>query len=96
MASKYKMKGPLGNAYITRDFKRWVVTSSDGEELTLQRKRYATMMFEALIARGVDAHIYEETVMRSIFADDTAKEDTFRIDITERMKLEIKYSMKDE
>lgn len=89
MASKYKWKGALGNAYIIRDFKRWVVTFSNGEELTLQRKRYATMMFEALIARGVDAHIYEETVMRSIFADDTVKEDTFRIDITERMKLEM-------
>ena len=90
MSSKYKQKGPLGFSYITRDFKRWVV-SFNGEELILQRKRYAAMMFETMMGLGIDSHIYEETVMRSVFGNDKVKEDTFRIDITERIKFEIKY-----
>jgi hypothetical protein len=31
MASKYKLIGPLGNSYMTRDFKRWVLVFSDGD-----------------------------------------------------------------
>ena len=42
-----------------------------------------------ILARGGDVHIYEETVMRSIFANDELKEDTFRIEVTDRLKYEM-------
>ena len=90
MASKYKLIGPLGHTYVTRDFKRWVLVFSDGDEMTLARKRYAVMAAKAVLARGCDIHIFEETVMRSIMPNDEVREDSFRIEITERVKLELK------
>lgn len=89
MSSKYKLVGPLGHGVAMRDFKRWVLVFSDGDELCLSRKRYAWDTAKAILARGSDIHIYEETVMKSIFTNDEYKEDTFRIEITERVKYEI-------
>lgn len=89
MASKYKLIGSIGNSYLTRDFKRWVLVFSDGDEMTLARKRYAVMTAQAMIERGCDIHIFEETVMRSIMPNDEVREDSFRIEITERVKLEM-------
>lgn len=89
MASKYKLTGPLGNSYLTRDFKRWVLVFSDGDEMTLARKRYAVMTARAMIERGCDIHIFEETVMRSIMPNDEVREGSFRIEITERVKLKM-------
>ena len=89
MASKYKLMGPLGHSCVTRDFKRWVLVFSDGDEMTLARKRYAVMAAQAMIERGCEIRIFEETVMRSIFANDDVKEESFRIEITERVKLEM-------
>lgn len=89
MASKYRIVGPLGHGVTMRDFKRWVLVFSDGDELCLSRKRYAWNTAKAMLARGSDIHIYEETVMRSIFANGELKEDTFRIEITERVKYEL-------
>jgi len=90
MASKYKLIGPLGNSYVTRDFKRWVLVFSDGDEMTLSRKRYAVMTAQVMIERGCEVRIFEETVMRSIMSNDEVREDSFRIEITERVKLELK------
>lgn len=89
MASKYRIVGPVGHGVTMRDFKRWVLVFSDGDELCLSRKQYAWNTAKAILARGGDIHIYEETVMKSIFANDEYKEDTFRIEITERVKYEI-------
>jgi len=89
MASKYKLNGPIGHGFFMRDFKRWVLVFEDGDELCLSRKRYAWDAAKAMLARGSDIHIYEETVMRSIFANDELKEDTFRIEVTDRVKYEM-------
>ena len=89
MASKYKLIGPPGHSYVTRDFKRWVLVFSDGDEITLARKRYAVMVAQAMIERGCEVHIFEETVMRSIMPNDEVREDSFRTEITERVKLEM-------
>lgn len=89
MSSKYKLVGPLGHGVAMRDFKRWVLVFSDGDELCLSRKQYAWDTAKAILTRGSDIHIYEETVMKSIFANDEYKEDTFRIEITERVKYEL-------
>lgn len=89
MASKYKLIGPPGHSYVTRDFKRWVLVFSDGDKMTLARKRYAVMVAQAMIERGCEVHIFEETVMRSIMPNDEVREDSFRTEITERVKLEM-------
>ena len=89
MGSKYKLTGPPGNTVAMRDFKRWVLVFPDGGELCLSRKRYAWDTAKVILARGGDVHIYEETVMRSIFANDELKEDTFRIEVTDRLKYEM-------
>lgn len=72
-----------------RDFKRWVIVFSDGEELCLSCKRYAWDTVKAMLAKSCDVKIYEETVMRSIFANDELKEDSFRIEVTNRVKYEM-------
>lgn len=89
MASKYKLTGPLGHGVAMRDFKRWVIVFSDGEELCLSRKRYAWETAKAMLAMGCDIQIYEETVMKSIFANNEYKEDSFRIEVTNRVKYEM-------
>lgn len=89
MASKYKLTGPLGHGVAMRDFKRWVLVFPDGDELCLACKRYAWDAAKAMLARGGEAHIYEETVTRSISANDEVKEDTFRIEVTDRVKYEM-------
>ena len=89
MSSKYRYYGPLGNTYKQRDFKQWVLVFSDGDELTLSRKRYAVMVAKSVMQRGGSIRIYEETVMRTIFANDDEKDESFRIEITERVKLEM-------
>ena len=89
MASKYRLIGPPGNSYVTRDFKRWVLVFSDGGEMTLARMRYAVMAAQAMIERDCEVRIFEETVMRSIMPNDEVREDSFRIEITERVKLEM-------
>lgn len=89
MASKYKLTGPAGHGIAMRDFKRWVLVFSDGEELCLSRKRYAWDLAKAMLAMGCDVKIYEETVMKSIFANHEYKEDSFRIEVTNRIKYEM-------
>lgn len=89
MSSKYKLVGPLGHGVTMRDFKRWVLVFSDGDELCLSRKQYAWNTAKAMFTKDIGIRIYEETVMRSIFANGELKEDTFRIEITERVKYEL-------
>lgn len=89
MSSKYRLYGPLGFSYKARDFHQWVLLFPDGSELTLSRKRYAVMTAKAVMARGGDVRIYEETVMRTIMPSHEVREDSFRIEITERVKLEM-------
>ena len=89
MSSKYRLYGPLGSSYEARDFHRWVLLFPDGDELTLVRKRYAVMAAKAVLARGGDIRIFEETVTRTITPSGEGQEDSFRIEITERVKLEM-------
>lgn len=89
MSSKYRLYGPLGFSYKARDFHQWVLLFPDGDELTLARKRYAVMTAKAILARGGDIRIFEETVMRTIFANGDVKDESFRIEITERVELEM-------
>jgi len=89
MSSKYRLYGPLGSSYHTRDFHQWVLLFPDGDKLTLSRKRYAVMAAKTVLARGGDIRIFEETVMRTILPSDEVREDSFRIEITERVKLEM-------
>ena len=89
MSSKYRLYGPLGMSGKSRDFHQWVLLFHDGDELTLSRKRYAVMTAKVVMARGGDVRIYEETVMRTIMPNDEVREDSFRIEITERVKLEM-------
>lgn len=88
MASKYKHTGTITSLARMRDFKRWVIAFDDGEEETLSRKKYAKMAFKSLSAQGRRARVFEETVMRTV-TDENVRNDSFRIDITERIKLEI-------
>lgn len=90
MSSKYRRYGPPGFSYKARDFRRWVLLFPDGDELTLARKRYAVMTAKEVLARGGDIRIFEETVMRTIMPSEEVREDSFRIEITERVKLEMK------
>lgn len=89
MSSKYRLYGSLGFSYKARDFHRWVLLFPDGDELTLSRKRYAVTVAKTVLARGGDIRIFEETVMRTIMPSDEVREDSFRIEITERVKLEM-------
>lgn len=88
MSSRYKSVDTITSKMLVRDFKRWVVVFPDGDEITLNRKKYAIMTAEELIKKHCDVHIYEETVMRTIM-DNKSKEDTFRIEITERIKYKL-------
>lgn len=89
MSSKYRRYGPLGSSYEARDFHQWVILFPDGDELTLGRKRYAVMAAKVVLAQGGDIRIFEEVVMRTIMPSDEVREDSFRIEITERVKLEM-------
>lgn len=89
MSSKYRRYGPPGFSYAARDFHQWVLLFPDGDELTLSRKCYAVMAAKVVFARGGDIRIFEETVMRTIMPSDKVREDSFRIEITERVKLEM-------
>jgi len=88
MSSRYKNVGVITSKMLVRDFKRWVVVFSDGDEITLNRKKYAIMTAEELLRKHCDVHIFEETVMRTVM-DNKSKEDTFRIEITERIKYKL-------
>lgn len=89
MSSKYRKVGVLGMMDQTRDFKRWVLVFADGEEIRLGRKKYAVMKVKAVILRGERIRIYEETVMRTVMANNEVREDSFRIEITDRVKNEL-------
>lgn len=88
MASKYKHTGTITSSARMRDFKRWVIAFDDGEEVTLHRKEYAKMAFKSLSAQGRRARVLAETVMRTL-TDENVRNDSFRIDITESIKLEM-------
>lgn len=81
-------KGPISSAARTRDFKCWILVFSDGEEICLQRKQYAVMFAKHQLNTGNYIRIFEETVIRTI-KNGTVVDDTFRIDITNSIRLEL-------
>lgn len=88
MGTKYKHAGPITSNTQSREFKRWVIILPDGEEMTINKKKYAEMFATLKLEQGEDVHLLEETVIRKIMSKQW-KDDTFRIDITERLKKEI-------
>lgn len=98
MSSKYKYTGPITSNHQQRDFKRWVIVYADGKENCINRKSYAIMAAKYHLENGDDVHLYEETVIRNYF-DGHFSEDTFRIEMTDRIKYEIlaeKYNREEE
>lgn len=90
MASKYKKIGPITSVMKTRDFKRWILVFENGYEISFGRKKYMLLMFRSILPDCENVRCFEETVMRTIKNCDV-KEDSFRIDITERIRMELFY-----
>ena len=86
MGTKYKSNGPLGHVIRERNLKRWILVFEDGEEMCIERKKYAEMATIQLLKMSSDIHLYEETVQRFIMPNHEIQEDTFRIEITHRYK----------
>lgn len=92
MASKYKKIGPITSVMETRDFKRWILVFEDGYEISFGRKKYMLLMFRSILPDCENVRCFEETVMRTkTINDHDVKEDSFRIDITERIRMELFY-----
>ena len=86
MSNKYKTIGVLGNTVRLRTDRTWIITFPDGEEAKFKSQRLAIMGAMAAISKGKDAKLEEETLMR-FNKYDQVKDEKFRIDMTERVKL---------
>lgn len=86
MSNKYKSVGPLGNIIRVRTQRTWVIVLPDGEESKFHNMRLAFLGARALLSQGQDIKVYEETLMR-IKENGRVNDDTFRIEITKRIKL---------
>ena len=89
MAHKYKYNGVLGNSFRQREWKEWIIVSTDGEEFRFKRKNHAVLAIKAMFEAGHQAKLYEETIIR-IISEWNARDEKFRIDITESVELEMK------
>jgi len=86
MSNKYKAVGTLGNVTRVRTQNTWIIALPDGDETKFVNKRLAIMAAKAALSQGIDAKLYEETLIRFNKYGDV-NDETFRIDITERIKL---------
>lgn len=84
MSNKYI--GVLGNAVRLRTDRTWIITFSNGEEAKFKSQRLAIMGAKAALSMGKDIKLEEETLMR-FNKYGKVKEEKFRIDITEKVKL---------
>lgn len=88
MGNRYKRNGPLGNSLLQRDWKTWIVVDADGEEFRFHRKKYAMMSGVLMFEKDDRTKLYEETTIRTR-KDFHTKDEKFRIDITDSLKLRI-------
>lgn len=86
MSNKYKTIGILGNTVRLRTDRTWIITFSNGEESKFKSQRLAIMGAKAALSMGKDIKLEEETLMRFNKYGEV-KDEKFRIDITERVKL---------
>ena len=86
MSNKYKTIGVLGNTVRLRTDRTWIITFSNGEEAKFKNQRLAIMGAKAALSMGKDIKLEEETLMRFNKYGEV-KDEKFRIDITERVKL---------
>ncbi len=86
MSNKYKTIGILGNTVRLRTDRTWIITFPDGEEAKFKSQRLATMGAMAAISTGKDVKLEKETLMR-FNKYGQVKDEKFRIDMTERVKL---------
>ena len=86
MSNKYKTIGVLGNTVRLRTDKTWIITFPDREEVKFKSQRLAIMGAKAALSMGKDIKLEEETLMR-FRKSGKVKDEKFRIDITERVKL---------
>lgn len=89
MSNEYKTIGTLGNTVRVRTEQTWIVTFPDGEEVKFKNLRLAMMGAKTALRQGKDIKLEEETLMRFNKYGDV-KDEKFRIDMTERIKLMIK------
>lgn len=86
MSNKYKTIGVLGNTVRVRTQRIWVITFPDGEEVKFNNLRHAVMGTKAALGQGKNVKLEEETLLR-FNKDGKVKDEKFRIDMTERVKL---------
>lgn len=86
MSNKYKTIGILGNTVRLRTDRTWIITFPDGEEAKFKSQRLAIMGAMAAISTGKDVKLEKETLMR-FNKYGQVKDEKFRIDMTERVKL---------
>lgn len=90
MSQHYRYEGPLGCCRLTRTWRKWLIAYEDGKEI-YAKKDYILNFGKLSIRRGQNIHVYEETITHTInHSTREIKEDKFRIEITERLKMEIK------
>ena len=90
MGQQYRYEGPLGCCRLTRTWRKWLIVYEDGEEI-YAKKGYILDLGKLSIRRGQNIHVYEETITHTInHSTRKIEEDKFRIEITERLKMEIK------
>lgn len=93
MSNKYKAVGSLGNVTRVRTQKKWVIVFSDGDEAKFISMRLAMMAAKAALSKDAEVKVYEETLIR-FKKSGKVNDETFRIDITERIKLMINIESK--
>lgn len=82
--SGYKYTGgPFGES--VRTWNRWILVV-DGEETEFDRKRHALLCAAASKAKGLRTELFQETVMRFRRGGEWIHDNTFRIDITNRIQ----------
>ena len=89
MENKYKSIGTLGNTVKVRTQNKWIIVFPDGEEVKFSNKKFAMLAAKAVISKGQPIKVYEETLMR-FKKNGYVRNEYFRIEITERIKLMIK------
>lgn len=90
MGQQYRYEGPLGSCRLTRTWRKWLIAYEDGKEI-YAKKDYILDLGKLSIRRGQNIHVYEETITHTINHSTRKIEvDKFRIEITERLKMEIK------
>ena len=88
MDQRYRYREPCGRP--SRTFRKWLIAYEDGEEI-YAKKDYLLDLGKLSLRRGQNIHVYEETVTHTINHSTREIEvDKFRIEITERLKMEIK------